>query len=804
MLRNYLIIAIRNLVKQKTFTLINVFGLAVGVACCMILGLYMHHEWSYDRHYPNAENIYRVVRENIDEAGNRVVISETSGALIHLLRNDIPGIRNSVRLINPHFTSSKIWIGTDTHEFKQRLCRAEPEILDIFDLHLVRGNRQTALTTPNGLLVTESVAQKYFGEKDPIGKPVWIEHGGQENYIITGVLKELPKTSMLQFDFLTSNVTGAYRRMWDQWRIGFGWMPIETYVVLETTAKPEDIEHQLLSLVPKYAGDDVRGKVRYHLQPIVRAHLFAKQDFPFSRPTHLNYKKGDIRHLYMAAILGSFILLLAGINFVNLSTARSTMRAKEVGMRKVVGAHRRQIINQFLGESILLSAFAHLFAMLIIQLSLPWVSSLVGITLSLKQAGLGLLLILPASILLIGLLAGSCPAFFISKFKPIAALKSVFTKTTGKTSLRQGLVLFQFSVAVLLIAGTFVVFRQWQFMVEKDLGYNKENVVILPLFKADESLKSRRREIVQRFLNHPNVLYACVTNGLPPSHGAYDAVRPEGETGDWHMYMRDLDEGVLDVFGIELIQGRDFSDDTQHDRWSRYILNESAVKALGWKDPIGKTFKHMSRNQTGYVIGVVKDFHFSTLHQEIKPLYMRLSGGMYYLSLRINSKDLTETIDFFQKTWTDLTNRPFEYHFLDELLENDYRTDKKAGQMFFTAAALAILIACLGLVGLASFSTQQRTKEIGIRKVLGATLPHLVTRFTRDFIKLVALANLLMIPVSIYVTQMWLDQFAYRIEPGPYPYAFSAILSLLIAATTVCIIAFRAAAKNPVDALRSE
>jgi len=274
MLRNYLVIAIRNLRKQKLFTLINVFGLAIGVTCCMILGFYIHHEWRYDRHYPNAENIYRVVRENIDEAGNRTVISETSGALIQLFRNDIPGIRNSVRLINPPFTSSKIWMGTNTHIFKQRLCRAEPEILNVFDIELVRGNRQTALTTPNGLLITESVAQKYFGEADPIGKAVWAENDGQENYIITGVLKELPKTSMLQFDFLTSNVTGAHKRMLDQWRIGFGWMPIDTYVVLETTAQPEDIEHQLLSLVPQYAGDEVRGKIRHHLQPIVRAHLF--------------------------------------------------------------------------------------------------------------------------------------------------------------------------------------------------------------------------------------------------------------------------------------------------------------------------------------------------------------------------------------------------------------------------------------------------------------------------------------------------------------------------------------------------
>ncbi len=509
MSRNYLIIAIRNLMKQKIFTFINVLGLAVGVACCMILGLYVHHELGYDRHHPNAENIYRVVRENIDRAGNRSFITGTSGPLTPVLRTEVPGIRTCVRLM-----TMGAWVGTNEKVFKQAVCLADPEILNVFDLPLVRGDHQTALTTPNGLLVTESIAQKYFGQADPIGRVVRTEDGIEGEYTITGVLEDLPETSLLQFDFLTSHhMSDRLKRIWEMWRIRFPWMPIKTYVVLEPTARTRDIEHQLVSLVPRYAGEEVRDRIRHHLQPIVRAHLFAKQDYGFSLQG-----KGDIRRLYVATILGGFILLLAVINFVNLSTARSTLRAKEVGMRKVVGAYRGQIVRQFLGESILLSMLAHLFAVVMVQLSLPWVSSWIGITLSVAQTIFWFLL--PISVLIIGLLAGSCPAFFISKLRPVAALKGQFLKEGGGTSLRRGLVLFQFSISVLLIAGTWVVFSQWQFMVEKDPGYDKEHVVILPIFSADGSLfdittNARHREVRQRFLKHPNVLSACATNNKP-------------------------------------------------------------------------------------------------------------------------------------------------------------------------------------------------------------------------------------------------------------------------------------------------
>lgn len=805
MLRNYLIIAIRNLLKQKTFTLINVFGLSVGVASCMIFGLYVHHELSYDRHHPNAEQIYRVIQEITHEAGNKSFSPFSVGGLRPFFQNDMPGVQASVRVL---IRKSSI-VNDNFNGIDLLFCLADPEILRVFNLPLVQGDPQTALSTPNGLLITESAAKTYFGPADPIGKMMHDKGKFPGEYIVTGVLKDLPETSLLQFDFLTSTVPGL-TKTGSAWREN-GWLrkswenkgaggAVQNYLVLKTATQSKDIEEQLSSLVLRFWGEDLGRRLQYHLQPLVKAHLYSKQNYGLSGSI-FGHTNGDIRHLYVATILGGFILLLAGINFVNLSTARSAIRAKEVGMRKVVGANRHQIIGQFLGESILLSAFAHLFALLIVDLSLPYVSSWLSITLSIAQIGFWSLLCVPLSVLIIGCLAGSCPAFLISAFKPITALKGGLLKEVGGTSLRRGLVLFQFSISVLLIAGTYVVFSQWQFMIQKDPGYKKENVIIVPFRGGNPAM------VRQRFLKHPNILYACATNGTPVGATGFRAVRPEGETEPWRMHHLDLTEGVLDVFGIELLQGRDFSADISSDRNEAYLLNEAAVKALGWKDPIGKSFR-TDNWPTGRVIGVVKDFHFKSLHQEIKPLFLKTQGAIVSLSLRVSPENLAETMNFIRTTWKDLSsNRPgdeFRYEFLDQRLEAVYRADQKASQMFSVAAMLAILIACLGLIGLASFSTEQRTKEIGIRKVLGATWPNLVALFTRDFIKLVALANILMIPVSFYLTQTWLNQFAYRIEPGPYPVILSAILSLLIATLTVSFIVFRATTKNPVDALRNE
>ena len=511
MLRNYLWVAARNLLKYRVFALINVIGLAVGVACCLILALYIHHEWVYDRHHPDAEKIYRIIRESTDEAGTQSFTNHTPGALNQALRGEVQGVQTSVRLM-----TRAGWMKTSERGFQERLCLADPEILDVFALPLIRGDRRTGLKSHGSIFVTESVARKYFGMADPLGLIVRADDfmfGGE--YTITGVLKDLPETTLIQFDFLTSTAPGRevngwqendyLRNAWERWG---GW-PNENYAVLSSEAQPAQIEEQLTSFALRNSYAASQHHTRYHLQPITRAHLYPRQDYGFSPQGFLYRTNGDIRRLQVAVALGMFIFVLAGVNFVNLSTARFMLRAREVGMRKVVGARRSQIAGQFLGESILQSGLSHLLALAIAGLSLPHLSSWMGVTVTIEHPGWLWILILPTSVLITGVLAGMCPAFIISNFNPVAAVKADRVTGAGGVSLRRVLVVFQFSLSVLLIAGTWVVISQWRFMVAKDPGYNRENVVTLPYPVGDPEA------VRQQFLANPKIMHASVTNNAP-------------------------------------------------------------------------------------------------------------------------------------------------------------------------------------------------------------------------------------------------------------------------------------------------
>ena len=655
MLRNYLWVAARNLLKYRVFALINVIGLAVGVACCLILALYIHHEWVYDRHHPDAEKIYRIIRESTDEAGTQSFTNHTPGALNQALRGEVQGVQTSVRLM-----TRAGWMKTSERGFQERLCLADPEILDVFALPLIRGDRRTGLKSHGSIFVTESVARKYFGMADPLGLIVRADDfmfGGE--YTITGVLKDLPETTLIQFDFLTSTAPGRevngwqendyLRNAWERWG---GW-PNENYAVLSSEAQPAQIEEQLTSFALRNSYAASQHHTRYHLQPITRAHLYPRQDYGFSPQGFLYRTNGDIRRLQVAVALGMFIFVLAGVNFVNLSTARFMLRAREVGMRKVVGARRSQIAGQFLGESILQSGLSHLLALAIAGLSLPHLSSWMGVTVTIEHPGWLWILILPTSVLITGVLAGMCPAFIISNFNPVAAVKADRVTGAGGVSLRRVLVVFQFSLSVLLIAGTWVVISQWRFMVAKDPGYNRENVVTLPYPVGDPEA------VRQQFLANPKIMHASVTNNAP-IRASYFSLRPEGWAEDWNVHFFDLDVDLLNVFGFELLEGSDYSDSRDG---RGFILNEAAVKALGWEAPIGKTIMWEIYPMT--VIGVVKDFHFESLRERIKPLVLGRIGNRIHLVLRVDSGDLAETMAFIGKTWKGLRpDRPYSYRFL--------------------------------------------------------------------------------------------------------------------------------------------
>ena len=679
--------------------------------------------------------------------------------------------------------------------FEKRVCLADPEILDIFNLPIAAGDSKHALTTPRGMIVTESAAQIFFGSSNPVGKVVRDEGKFPGEYVVTGVLKDLPQTSILQFDFLTASLPDWPENHW--MRKSWNGTGVQTFVVLEPFVIRSEVAMRLTASASLSPEDQSEDAVRYHFQPLVDAHLYSRQDYGIAGGRFFN-TNGDIQRIYVAGLLGGLILLLAVLNFVNLSTARSATRAKEVGTRRTIGAYRHQIVGQFLWEAVVLSAFAHLLALEIVALSLPSMSEWIGMTLTLSGAGTALFLALPASTAAVGVLAGLWPALVMSGLGSTAKRMRV---ASGSSGLRNGLVLLQFGIAVLLISAAWVIYGQWRFMVEEDPGYDRTNVVIMPYPGGDPET------VRQRFFDYPGIRHACVTNDTPVGAGGVFIVRPEGETEDWRMKMFDLNEDVLDVFGIELLMGRDFSNTIPTDRTQAYMLNESAVKALGWQNPVGRTFQipGWGRWAHGHVIGVVKDFHFESMHEEIRPLFLKHIASAAYVSVRVDARRLLDTMSFIEKTWRELApDRPFKYQFLDQELAAVYQAEAKASQMFLAGAFLAILIASLGLVGLTSFSTAHRTKEIGIRKVLGATSASITAILTRDLLKWVVFANLLAIPLSVHLTLKWLEGFAYRIEPGPWPYLASGVVSLLVASATVFLTAFRPATSHPVTALRSE
>ena len=577
MLKNYLTVAIRNLLRHKLYSFINLVGLALGIGCCLLILLYVQYELSYDRFHDQANRIYRVVRENIDGEGNSSFLTGSSGALASLLINEFPEVKQVVRMKNPPL---KTWVGYKDKGFLQSFCLAESSILKVFNFPLVKGNPGTALQAPSSVLITEEMAWKYFGEEDPIGKVIRAENWFIGAYIVTGVLKDLPENSTIKFDFLTSDLKdfGA----WNTWRIRTGWLPLTTYLMLNRGPDPDDLERKLPNLVARYTGQETQGRIRHDLQPLTRIHLYSNADYGLA-----GY--GDIEKIYLFSILAIFILLLACINFVNLATAFSVGRAKEIGVRKVAGANRLQLIKQLLGESVLIVSLAVFLALVIVELFLPGLSSFTEMELSLIGSNaLYLVSILLLLILFVGLLAGSYPAIFLSAFQPVSVLKGNMRTGPRNQRLRKGLVIFQFMISALMTIGTVVVYQQWKYMTHKKLGYNSEQVVVLPIFIADRSLIGKYPVIMDEFMTHPNVLKCTATNDTPVGGegGGIWPVRPEDKTNDWHMHMLDLDHGVLDVYGFELMGGSNLPRETSTNYRKVFILNEEAVRQLGWKDPI--------------------------------------------------------------------------------------------------------------------------------------------------------------------------------------------------------------------------
>lgn len=798
MFKSYVTVAFRNIARHKTFSIINILGLAVGMACSILIGVYIWTELSYDRFHENADRIFRL--ESVLTLGNQPnLVASTNLPPTLAMRNDYPEVVNSCRFL----PRRKILVEHEDREYyEERVYYGEETVFDVFTYPMTVGDPRTALERAYTVVITESMAGKYFGGEDPMGKV--LKFNNDKEFTVTGVIEDVPANTHFVFDMLCSFQTLREERqqLVESWAGPFG---SYGYVLLHEDADYREINDRFPAMVDKYMGESLKDAgvgIEYFLTPITDIHLH-------SHKRHEIGVNGDITYVYIFAVVAAFILLMACVNFMNLSTARSASRAREIGMRKVLGANRGQIVRQFFGESLIYAFLALIMAVALVHLTLPVFSSLADRELSPDYSkapwiipcllGLGLL---------VGLLAGSYPALHLSRFRPARVLRSSLPTASSRSPFRRVLVVFQFAVSIALIIGTGVVIGQLNYMKDRDLGFEKSDVVVIPLM--DRSLVGSIESIKEEITSHSGVLGAAASSHTLGGHTSGASFVPEGYTEAQARMMNwmNIDEDYISTMKMEVISGRNFSKSFAADSAGSALVNEAAVRAVGWEDPIGKTirFSGDTSGKKWEIVGVVKDFHYVSPHMVVEPLIMGNDTGMLRsLFVRIDPQDVPETLAFLKDKWREFDpDRPFEYTFLDESYVRQYRAEEKLRTIFFNFTLVAVFIACLGLFGLAAFSAEQRTKEIGIRKVLGSSIFGIVLLLSKDFAKWVLIANLIAWPLVWYGSRLWLENFAYRTTVGPAVYVFSGLLALVVALITVSFQAFKAASADPVKSLKYE
>ncbi len=810
MIKNYLTVAIRNLMRHKLYTSINVLGLAIGLACGILILLYIQQEFSVDRTHALGDRIYKVIRE---ERGSTQTTYEegTSGALGPVLEETFPEVETTVRIWR-WGVSAKY----GDHKNLYTLALVDDNFLDVFDFPFIKGDPKTAFRTPYSAVITDDMAQHLFGDADPMGQTVSVDNRNfPGEYTVTGIVKAPHLLSDLQFHLLTTTIPSVEetQEVWTVWLPRQSWRPVKTFVLLKVGQTAEILQAKMQPLIKQYMGDEVAAKNTYHLQPLHRVYLYGESDF---NPA----ANSPIQQIYMLVAIGLILVVIACVNFTNLATARAVTRQREVGVRKVVGAHRPQLMVQFLSESLLLTCSALLIALALVELCLPLFNQFVrgDLHLNADTVIIGAPAVL-ALTLLVGLLAGWYPAFFLSSFRPVTALKSSASSSSGSTGLKKGLVVFQFGMSILLVICTLVVYQQLRFIDTKDMGFTRDHIVSLPIFAHDRQhefdpqkrLSARHQMVKQVFLEHPNILSASALRYDISGYGGRPRlIWPDGDrTKERTIRINEVDDSFFETFNIPVLRGRAFSADVASDTSQAIILNETAVRLLGWEDdPIGKQILLPAYGNLPplTVIGVVKDYHGLTLREEIAPMGFIGKWRLFVsLALRIRPENTAQTLSFLETQWKHfLPEVPFASHFLDEIIQWYYFNEQLTGKMLGVFSLLAIFVACLGLFGLAAFMVQSRTKEIGVRKVLGASTPHLVILLSREFILLILLANLIAWPIAYYLMRDWLSGFAYQTNLNVLPFVASAIMALIIAFGTVSLQAIRAARSNPIDALRYE
>lgn len=794
MLANYIKIALRNFRRHPGYTLINVCGLAVGIACCMLILLFVRDELSYDRFHERAERVYRVaMNAYIPNAPlDRFAVSNWLDA--PNLRAEYSEVESLSRLAP--------WASNVKHNGRyfsgDDFFFADSTFFDVFTFPMVQGDPASALRDPLSLVMTEETEQKYFGAESGLGKTLILND--TLLFTVTGIVSDVPTNSHFTFDFLVSWATfEALQPRTDQY----------TYLLLRKNVSPETFEAKISDLIMRGdAGEELRsggGRVELELQPLTKIHLHSDRNLEIG-PT------GDIRYVYVFAAIAAFVLLIACINFMNLSTARSMERAKEVGVRKVVGSSRTALIRQFMIESLLITFVALLFAVGIVSAALPFFNDLAGkeMTFSTLLRPLSLLGLIGLA-LVVGLLAGSYPAFALSRFKPVEVLKGAFKSTGRGVRLRQGLVIFQFSISVVLIAGTLIVFQQLHFMQSQNLGFDEEQVVVVNATGIPDQQMARQYQTVkQELMQHPSIQTVSASNVVPGRGNWVSVASAEhlAENESRRMQVVVVDHDFLNMMGIGLVAGRPFSAAFETDAQEAVLLNEAAVENFSWHSPeeaLGKQIRFLD-DREATVVGVMRNYHHQSLRQKIEPMIMCIIPPTFnYFSVRFTTEEVSALLAHLEKAWQRLfPGLAFDYFFLGNDFEKQYRTEQQIARIFGTFAFLAILIACLGLFGLASFMTAQRTKEIGVRKIHGASVGGIVMLLTRDIVKLVFISVIIAAPLAYLGLQHWLDGFAYRIELGLGVFGLTGALVLLIALVTVSYQAVKAALADPVKSLRYE
>lgn len=802
MLTNYIKIALRNMLKAKGYSAINILGLAVGLACCLLIVLFISDELSYDTHYANGDRLYRVYL-NARINNKDFVTVTTNSPLAAAMMKEIPEVETAGRLYSPgNFT---IRYGEKIFN-EERMYFADPTMLDIFSV-TVRDGDVKNFDQPNMIILSESMAKKYFSDENPIGKVLRLD--GKTDYKVIAVYNDVPGNAHLHFDFLAS-LTNREEGKSTQWLSN----NFSTYTRLKPGASTTSVESKMHEMVMRYGGPELKryanktfeqffsqgGAYAYHLQPIRDIHLYSNLE-------NEQEPGGDITYVYIFSGIAIFILLVACVNFMNLATARSAGRAKEVGIRKVLGSERGQLIRLFLIESLVITTLAMIIAVLLAEMALPFFNELSGKSLDIGIAtnpllGIGLAL----AVLLVGVLAGTYPAFYLTAYQPIAVLKGAIASGVKNSRLRDVLVVFQFCVSIILIAGTIIVYQQLQYVQNRNLGFQKEQILVIhnvwQMNKQGDAFK-------QSVLRTPGVASASLTSTLPGHPTGNSAFQIEGDASNepYLLWQVRTDFDFLKTMGINMAQGRDFSIEHPSDS-SAIIINEAAVRLMNMPQPLGKRLTRFS-SPPYEIVGVTQDFNFQSLRNPVRPISIFMNPPGFpapsFLAVRVKPDHLQETIQSIGQVWNQFQpGEPYVYTFLDEDFGNLYRTEERAGTIVTTFSSLAIFIACLGLLGLAAFATERRTKEIGIRKVLGASEGHIIGMICKEFVLLVTVALVISVPIAYYVMNRWLQDFAYRIDIGADVFILSGVIALTVALLTVSYTAIRAALSNPVNALKYE